>query len=394
MSEVQELSPLERLAQVLKAMDEGHEALRSSLTGLESEEAYLGSRWSVFDVLRHLNLQRFMASLEQLLDGKMEQMPRFPSREERLKAEIDQIEQNFQRFRSLIAGLSEKQLLKPATPPNPANSFPGLTVLGLLERLAGHESEHAAQIVSTMEYVEGLVKHRPPVTVVGVGPGDPRYVTPRTQELIASADYVAGFETALAVVRRWITGPEVILTYANQEEELARLGTHAIDGKRVVVCCYGDPSVSDGQLIARVRAHCDGVQIEPGISSVQLAAASCGLSLEETTFFSLHKAGDVEEDVTELVRALKADKRHVLVLPRPWDWMPAAIAARLIAAGLAGERHVVVLEKLSLESADRNEWTLSDLAKAKRPFSDLSIVVIPKEQGRKNAAEDPVQASD
>src|SRR2546430_16425985 len=111
------------------------------------------------------------------------------------------------------------------------------------------------------------------VILVGVGPGDPEYVTARVAKEIAAADVVAGFATVLAVAEPLITGQRMTLTYRNQEEQLAELARMHAAGKRCVVCCYGDLNFSAQELIVRVERHCGRVERIPGISSVQVACA-------------------------------------------------------------------------------------------------------------------------
>ncbi|RUM88523.1 MAG: hypothetical protein DSZ24_03400, partial [Thermodesulfatator sp.] len=43
------------------------------------------------------------------------------------------LDENYQRFRALVAGLTEEQMSKPVTAPNPENFFPALTLLELVE---------------------------------------------------------------------------------------------------------------------------------------------------------------------------------------------------------------------------------------------------------------------
>ena len=56
------------------------------------------------------------------------------------------------------------------------------------------------------------------ITIVGVGPGDPDLLTLKARDVIRSADYVAGFETVLGPVRRWISGEAMPMRYRDQEE--------------------------------------------------------------------------------------------------------------------------------------------------------------------------------
>ena len=224
------------------------------------------------------------------------------------------------------------------------------------------------------------------VMLVGVGPGDPEYVTARVAKEITAADVVAGFATVLAVVEPLITGQRMVLTYRNQEEQLAELARMHASGKRCVVCCYGDVNFSAQELIARVERHCGKVERIPGISSVQIACAKGGLAMEETLFFTLHARDGIQAAQQEIVAAAVAGKRHLIILPLPWSFMPPQIAVMLLRGGITGERPIIVYQKLTLPGESETRTTVQQLAEWQDEFSDLSIVVLPRSVGTINQA--------
>ena len=123
---------MDRRNRALVRLDQGHRALMDSLEGLDAEEAFLGSRWSVREVLLHVDSVSFVDALEKIARGEQDMLPPFSSREEQLQKEIDHLGDTHRRFRNLVSGLTAEQLSKPVTPPNPINSFPGLTLLELV----------------------------------------------------------------------------------------------------------------------------------------------------------------------------------------------------------------------------------------------------------------------
>jgi hypothetical protein len=257
------LTPLQRRDRALERMDAGHRALHESLEGLDPEDAFLGSRWSVWEVLQHLDTPNLVDQLEKLAAGELDQFPPFGGREDRLRQDVERLDANFQRYRALVAGLSEEQLARPMTPPNPHNAYPGLTVLELIERLAGHEANHARQIETTREYVAAFSSRQRAVTIVGLGAGEQAPISPETLGLISYADYVAGSEQALAVVRQWVRGVEIVIRDDNKEEVLARLGREARTGIWAVVCCLGDAARPCPELVALAQEYCDHVAVHP-----------------------------------------------------------------------------------------------------------------------------------
>ena len=254
----------ERRDRALGQMNTGHQTLLQSLEGLDTGEAFLGSRWSVWEVLKHLDSVEFVDSLEKLATGEIEILPSFDSREERLKRDLDHLEATYQRLRGVLANLSEEQLAKPVTPANPHNSYPALTMLQLIERVVHHEATHARQIDATRKYVAEFSAKERAVTFAGLGPGDPSLVHPSVKELVSFADYTAGTDQALDLIRPWIRGLELVLRENNEQEVLSRLGREARNGQWSLVVCLGDPLESCPNLVDLARQHCDSVKIHPG----------------------------------------------------------------------------------------------------------------------------------
>ena len=216
-------------------------------------------------------------------------------------------------------------------------------------------------------------------TIVGVGPGDASMLTVRGREVLEQADLVAGFQTVLDVVRPWLNRAEVCpMTYRDQETVLEYAADQARQGRNCVVCCWGDFNVSARELLARVRGKAEQVDLVPGISSVQIACARAGIFLEDSLFITLHQRRDTTEDLEELVHYLKEGRRHIILLPRPWDLMPAGIAALLLESGVPGRRQLHIYQRLTLDG--EQEWTgsLADCAALTVEHSDLTILVFPK----------------
>lgn len=222
------------------------------------------------------------------------------------------------------------------------------------------------------------------ITVVAVGPGDPGMLTLQGREALLNADLVLGFTTVLKVVRPWLDDacPErsrkaevCPMTYRDQEEVLDYAEGQVKQGKRCVVCCWGDLNVSARELLARVRRRAGDVKLVPGISSVQVAMARTGISLEDAVFITLHKRADTGGDLDELIHYISEGRRHVIMLPRPFDLMPAGIASGLLDAGIRGGLRVRVYQRLTLDDEIRWQGTLRECSEIEGDFSDLSIMV-------------------
>ena len=214
------------------------------------------------------------------------------------------------------------------------------------------------------------------MTVVAVGPGDPRMLTLRGRQALESADLVVGFKTVLDVVSQWCDGAEVRpMAYRDQEEVLEYAAGQAEQGKNCVVCCWGDLNVSAGELLARVYRRAEHVELIPGVSSIQVACARSGIAMEESLFITLHRRDGSESALSELEHYLQEGQRNIILLPRPFDLMPPQIATDLVAGGIPENRPVTVYQRLTLEG--EKAWTgpLGDCAALSEEFSDLSIMV-------------------
>ena len=220
------------------------------------------------------------------------------------------------------------------------------------------------------------------MTVVGVGPGDPDMLTLKGREAVENADLVVGFTTVLDVVAGRTGNAEVRpMAYRDQEAVLDYAQEQAQQGKRCVVCVWGDLNVSAKELLNRVRRRAETVELVPGVSSIQFACARAGISLEESLFLTLHQRWDRGSELGELIETLREGRRNVIMLPRPYDFMPPAIAANAIADGADAGHSVTVFQRLTLPDEKRWDGTLAQLAAVTDEFSDLSIMVFPRPAG-------------
>ena len=244
----------------LQRLDEGHQILLRSLEGLEAEEAFLGQRWSVRDVLLHLDSERYVDALEKIALGEMDMLPPFSSRDEHFRQELEHQEDTHRRFRALLTELAPEQLARPATPPNPENSFPGLTLLELLERTSGHEASHARQIDLTRQFVAAFRSQERALNIAALGDGDPSRLSQEVKDLLNMADYVAGEPEALAAIGHIVRGVQHTIHPGNREEMVNRTARDTREGLWAMVCVLGDGGDDDATVVL-ARQHADAVVV-------------------------------------------------------------------------------------------------------------------------------------
>jgi precorrin-6y C5,15-methyltransferase (decarboxylating), CbiE subunit len=232
---------------------------------------------------------------------------------------------------------------------------------------------------------ESLDGNTDPVHAVGIGPGNLEYLTPRGRQAIEAADVVVGFETVVEFISDLTDAELLTCGYKDEREALTTFADRVADGKRGTAVLMGDPNHSGYQFVGKVQDVVDQpVRVIPGISSLQIAASRSRTPMEDTAFVTLHKSGDITADMERLTDAV--GERHLLVLPRPFDWMPGDIASHLIEAGADPALDALVLERLTHDDESVTRSSLGDLAKHadgsgadSTPFSDLSVLAVRQE---------------
>ena len=250
----------QRQAAALLRMDAGHEELLQSLAGLAVEDAFLGSRWSVREVLLHLDAERYIDALEQIARGEREMLPPFSSREAHFRQEREHQEATHQRLRALLAGLTPEQLARPATPPNPENAFPGLTLLELLERSAGHESAHARQIELTRKYNAAFQSRERALNLAVLPDTATPDIPANIKDLLNMADYLIGDADALTAAAPYARGVLLTMTPANRAELVNRAARETREGLWAVVCLRDNAPGAD-ETLALARQQADAVAV-------------------------------------------------------------------------------------------------------------------------------------
>jgi cobalt-precorrin-7 (C5)-methyltransferase len=224
--------------------------------------------------------------------------------------------------------------------------------------------------------------HGEPVHAVGIGPGTPEYLTPRSDRAVREADVVVGFDTVVDFVEDRTDADLLRCGYRDEAETLERFAERVAEGARGAAVLMGDPNHSGYQFLGKVEAAVDRpVRVVPGISAVQIAASRARTPMEASTFVTLHRSGDLSEDRRRLARAV--GERHLLVLPRPYDLMPGDVAADLLEAGGAPSLSALVFERLTHPDERTTRTTLGELVDhaggdgpEDSPFSDLSVLVV------------------
>lgn len=127
------------------------------------------------------------------------------------------------------------------------------------------------------------------LSVVGLGPGDPMYRIPNASTALREADTLVGFSGYLDLIEPALRRGKKEARFGLGEEQ--RRVRHALElaaeGKRVALVCSGDPGIyAMATLVFEEVEHENNprwsridVEVIPGISALQTAAAKAGAPL-------------------------------------------------------------------------------------------------------------------
>ncbi len=217
------------------------------------------------------------------------------------------------------------------------------------------------------------------IYAVGVGPGSPKYVTEIIKDIIRSCHVIIGYKYTLKTIEHLLEGKEVYeVTMSNQEEAYQKILPELGD-RNLLIPFTGDVNFSESEVVDRLIEIFGEVEIIPGISSIQVAAAKAKVPLDKSKVITMHVTTPIEEKKLELQKAL-IDGFSVILVPRPWPkqpdkhFMPSEIAVYLRKNGFNTEKiKVHVYEALTTENETSFVGVVKNLEG--RQFSDLSVMV-------------------
>ena len=216
------------------------------------------------------------------------------------------------------------------------------------------------------------------VYAVGVGPGSPDFVPNVIKDVVAKCDVVIGYGYTLKTIEGILNGQQKLeVTMKNQEDAYQKI---AAEGNHTILVPFtGDVNFSESEVVDRLIEIFDEVEIIPGISSIQVAAAKAKVPIDKSKVITMHVSTSIEEKKLELQKAL-IDGLSVVLVPRPWPkvpekhFMPSEIAKYLKKNGFqTSKMKVFVFEAVTTQNETVFEGVVDELEG--KEFSDLSVMV-------------------
>jgi len=201
--------------------------------------------------------------------------------------------------------------------------------------------------------------------LVGTGPGSSDYLTTTSIKVVESVDVLVGSQRALDLFPGFV-GETLVLRARNMDEMMKKSLSLVDEGKNVAILSTGDPGFS-GVLkpILNLRNDLE-LEVIPGISSLQLAAARLQLPWDQVNLLTLHGKGN-----SEVIMDFLDNGKPTIVLP---DFRVEKLAQFLLENGTPPERKVAVCEKLSYPDERLFKGRLEEIAAME--FSYLCVMVI------------------
>lgn len=223
--------------------------------------------------------------------------------------------------------------------------------------------------------------------VVGLGPGSKKYLTEYSKEIIKNSHFIIGYKYTLSTVDHLIDksfNQVFEITMKNQEEIYLHVYNNLMkENDLCTVPFTGDSNFSESEVVDRLLSLFgdENVEIIPGISSVQIAAAKSKVPWDKSNVITFHVTGSIEEKKIELIKSV-IDKKSVIIVPRPWpsdpskNFMPSEISLFIKEKGLDTSKiDVWIFENLTNDEKETIYKDKLDTLENKN-ISDLSVMVI------------------
>lgn len=207
------------------------------------------------------------------------------------------------------------------------------------------------------------------IYIIGIGPGSSEYLTKKALDTVKMSDYTVGSTRAIDLF------DDVQNKIAFNVKELLDTLEHgvqlAVDGNTVSILSTGDPGFS-GVLNTVLRISDekgfskDNIEVIPGITSLQLAAARCHIQWDNANVMTFHG----RENIEDILPVINNGKTTIALPSRKVKDM----AQFLLDNGVEAKRKVTVCERLSYPDEKIVSTTLDCIADSE--FTYMCIIVI------------------
>ena len=207
------------------------------------------------------------------------------------------------------------------------------------------------------------------IYIIGIGPGSSEYLTKKAIDTVKSSDYTVGSTRAIDLFDD--VNNKLAFNVKDLLDKLEKGVDLAIEGNTVSILSTGDPGFS-GVLNTVLRIANDKnfpkekIEVIPGISSLQLAAARNHIQWDNANVMTFHG----RENIEDILKVINNGKTKIALPSKKVRDM----AQFLLDNGVNENRQVVVCERLSYDDEKIVQATLKDIASSE--FTYMCIMII------------------
>lgn len=207
------------------------------------------------------------------------------------------------------------------------------------------------------------------IYIIGIGPGSSEYLTKKAVDTVKTSDYTVGSARAIDLFDD--VNNKIAFNVKDLLDKLEKGVDLAIEGNTVSILSTGDPGFS-GVLNTVLRIANEKnfpeekIEVIPGISSLQLAAARNHIQWDNANVMTFHG----RENIEDILKVINNGKTTIALPSKKVRDM----AQFLLDNGVDEHREVVVCERLSYDDEKIVRSTLKDIANSE--FTYMCIMVI------------------
>lgn len=207
------------------------------------------------------------------------------------------------------------------------------------------------------------------IYIIGIGPGSSEYLTKKAVDTVKTSDYTVGSTRAIDLFDD--VNNKIAFNVKELLDKLEKGVDLAIEGNTVSILSTGDPGFS-GVLNTVLRIANEKnfpeekIEVIPGISSLQLAAARNHIQWDNANVMTFHG----RENIEDILKVINNGKTTIALPSKKVRDM----AQFLLDNGVDEHREVVVCERLSYDDEKIVRSTLKDIANSE--FTYMCIMVI------------------
>lgn len=205
------------------------------------------------------------------------------------------------------------------------------------------------------------------IHIVGIGPGSPDYITPIAQKIIQGADILIGGERNLEIFRGFNKEEFIIKNNLKVVTEFIKLNYQR---KKIAVIASGDPGMFGILSYFKKYFKDDELEVIPGISSIQLAAAKTKISWHDGILASIHG-----RDIEKVVDLITANPK-VIVLTDDKN-TPQVLGQKLL-SGNCPDKLVYICSYLSYPQEEIIATTIDGLVDIAKEYIHCVVIFVDK----------------